>query len=282
MMNSLFPSFFQERLNKLVREAVGFLIAKEPCLHEPPYWVGFSGGKDSIVLKDIVLASGVRAEFHYSVTTIDPPELIMYIKQHHKDVVWDRPKKSFLVAMSERGLPMRPHGRWCCQEYKESGPTNTSKCRLVVTGIRQAESTARKKRQKEEQCYRVKSKRMIHPLFEWTDADIWSYIKTHKLPYCELYDQGFRRLGCVGCPFASQKNRDREFARWPRYRALYKKYINRLYEKNKDKAWAKSFANGDELAEAWITKINPFPPKVLVELFNEYEKENTVHKGKIG
>ncbi len=249
------------------------MITKEPCLHEPSYWVGFSGGKDSIVLKDIILRAGVRTEFHYSVTTIDPPELIRFIKKHHPDVIWDRPKMSFVKAMSERGLPMRPHGRWCCQEYKESGPTTTSKCRLVVTGIRQAESPARKQRQKEEQCYRVRSKKMIHPLIEWTDDDIWRYIKACRLPYCELYDQGFKRLGCIGCPFASQKNRDREFARWPRYRALYKKYINRLYDRNKDKPWAQAFVDGDELAEAWLTKINPFPPKVLIELFKQHDRD---------
>lgn len=272
-MDSLFPEFFHSELREKIGEAILFLAEKMPNPDQPPFWVGFSGGKDSIVLKDLMLSGRPKSkpEFHYSVTTIDPPELIYYIRKYHPDVIWDYPKKPFVVAMSERGLPMRPHGRWCCQEYKESGPNSTSKCRLVVTGIRQAESSSRKKRQKEEQCYRVKSKRMIHPLIEWTDDDIWLYIKLRKLPYCELYDQGFKRLGCVGCPFASQKNRDREFARWPRYRAMYKKYIIRLYEKNKHKPWAQFFKDGDELAEAWLTKINPFPPKVLIELFNEQE-----------
>ncbi len=270
-MADLFPKFLRSELDKKVDEATGFLEEKAPDPHKPSYWVGFSGGKDSIVLKDVIRRSCVEAELHYSVTTIDPPELIYYNRKFHPDVIWDYPKKPFMVAMSERGLPMRPHGRWCCQEYKESGPNSTSKCRLVVLGIRQAESSSRKSRQKEEQCYRVKSKRMIHPLIEWTNDNIWEYIKTRNLPYCELYDQGFKRLGCVGCPFASQKNRDREFARWPRYRALYVKYIIRLYEKNKHKPWAQVFKDGNDLAEAWITKINPFPPKILCELFEESE-----------
>jgi phosphoadenosine phosphosulfate reductase len=268
----LFPEYFTEELARKSKDAIAFLKQESPPVCESPYWVGFSGGKDSIVLKDIVARSNVRAELHYSVTTIDPPELMRYIKEYHKEVTWDRPKKSFVVAMSERGLPMRPHGRWCCQEYKESGPASTSKCRIVVTGIRKAESSSRKNRSAKEQCYRVKSKTMIHPLLEWTDDDIWHYIKIHNLPYCSLYDEGFKRLGCIGCPFASQKNRDREFKRWPKYRELYKKSIIKLYEKNKTKPWAKSFESGASLAEAWITKINPFPPKVLIELFEEYVK----------
>lgn len=50
--------------------------------------VAFSGGKDSIVLKDLVKRAGVEAEFIYSPPSVDPPELIQYIKKYHKDVKW--------------------------------------------------------------------------------------------------------------------------------------------------------------------------------------------------
>ncbi|MEE9354773.1 MAG: phosphoadenosine phosphosulfate reductase family protein [Methylococcaceae bacterium] len=270
MPDSLFPQYFENLLNEKEKSAIQFLRQEEPVVGNPPYWVGFSGGKDSVVLKDLVLRAKVRHEFHYSVTTIDPPELIRFIRDCHPDIMWDKPRRPFMIAMSERGLPMRPYHRWCCQEYKESGPASTSKCRLVVLGIRRAESSNRKVRKAKEQCFRVKSKIMINPILEWLDEDIWNYIKKHKIPYCNLYDQGFARLGCVGCPFASQKNRDREFEKWPKYRKLYKIYINKLWKKNKHKPWAKAFDTGDELAEAWITKINPFPPKVLTELFDQY------------
>jgi len=267
---TLFPDYFKDELESKAEAAMQFLEQEQPLQGEQPYWVGFSGGKDSVVLKDIVERSGVRAEYNYSLTTIDPPELVKFNREVHPDVIWNRPKHPFFHEMSRRGLPMRPHGRWCCQEYKESGPTNTSKCRTVVLGIRNVESPKRQQRQPKEQCFKVKTKTMINPILEWRTDEIWAYIKSRNLKYCELYDQGFERLGCVGCPFASQKNRDREFARWPKFRAVYKIFINRLWEKNKDKPWAKVFNNGNDLAEAWITKINPFPPKVLTELFEQY------------
>ncbi len=269
MTDSLFPSYQKARLVRLEAKAIARLREYVP-VDGQPYWVGFSGGKDSVVLKAIVEKSTMAAEYHYSVTTLDPPELVRFIRKEHRDVAWDRPKKSFFHLMVERGLPMRPHGRWCCDEFKESGPT--SKNRVVVLGIRWAESPRRRRdRQVIQQCYKDRTKHYLHPILEWTDNDVWDYIRTRNLPYCELYDQGFKRLGCIGCPFASQKNRDREFARYPRMAALYKKYINRFYEKavTENKEWAKLHSSGDDLYLAWRGLI-PWPK---AESDNQFSSE---------
>jgi len=47
------------------------------------YYLAFSGGKDSIVCYDLLLKSGCKFDAHYSVTTIDPPELMRYMKEHY-------------------------------------------------------------------------------------------------------------------------------------------------------------------------------------------------------
>jgi len=54
----------------LVNEALWLLLNCEP---EGGYIGAFSGGKDSIVLHEIARRSGVRVEWHYHNTTIDPP-----------------------------------------------------------------------------------------------------------------------------------------------------------------------------------------------------------------
>lgn len=260
-MVSLFSDFREKRLNDLIEKAIETIKLFAP--EEMPYWVGFSGGKDSIVLKDLVLKSGVPAEFNYSITTIDPPELIYYIKEHHPDVTRNRPKAPFFQEMVRRGIPMRPHGRWCCHEYKEAGP-DSGKDRRVMLGIRSAESPNRKEnRQVFQKCYRDRSKDYVHPILHWTDEDVWDYIHKFNLPYCVLYDEGFKRLGCVGCPFASQKNRDREFARWPKFAYVWEKFIIRRYEKSKaeGKEWTQLFDDGHHLYLAWRGLV-PWPKKV--------------------
>ena len=71
-----------------------------------------------------------------------------------------------------------------------------------------------------EQCYK-RHKTTLNPIIEWTDTDVWGFIKGETVPYCELYDEGFPRIGCIGCPMARQKGREREFQRWPKYKNAY-------------------------------------------------------------
>ena len=58
------------------------------------YYVAFSGGKDSTVILDLVKRSGCKFDAHYSVTTVDPPELVQFIKREHPEVAFERPKKT--------------------------------------------------------------------------------------------------------------------------------------------------------------------------------------------
>ena len=71
-----------------------------------------------------------------------------------------------------------------------------------------------------EQCYK-RHKTTINPIIDWTDAEVWEFIRANKIPYCSLYDEGFRRLGCIGCPMASMNDREHEFIRWPKYKNAY-------------------------------------------------------------
>ena len=62
---------------------------------------------------------------------------------------------------------------------------------------------------------------MLNPIIDWTDEDVWEFIHTYNIPYCELYDTGCTRLGCVGCPMGGYAAQRRELTRWPQYRKLY-------------------------------------------------------------
>lgn len=71
-----------------------------------PYWGAFSGGKDSVVIKALAEEAGVPVKWHYNVTTIDPPELLSFIKENHSDVEWVKPKHGgFFRSDASAGVP---------------------------------------------------------------------------------------------------------------------------------------------------------------------------------
>jgi phosphoadenosine phosphosulfate reductase len=75
--------------------------------YEPPegYWGTFSGGKDSIVTHHLVKRSGVKCEYHFNQTTIDPPEIYDFIRKNYPDIIWEKPKRSMFLAIRARVVP---------------------------------------------------------------------------------------------------------------------------------------------------------------------------------
>lgn len=168
-------------------------------------------------------------------------------------------------------MPPTRIARYCCQFLKEDGGDG----RMTVTGVRWAESRNRQinqgvvtfmarnkqitkdltenkdfsltmrggvvltndnaeSRRMVEQCYK-RHKTTVNPIIDWTDRDVWDFIRAEGIPYCSLYDEGFTRLGCIGCPMARQHGREREFARWPKYKTAYLMAFGRMLEERKRK-----------------------------------------------
>ena len=165
---------------------------------EPPegYFLAFSGGKDSQVIYHLALESGVKFETHYSVTTVDPPELLRFIKKNYPDVIWDRPKETLWQLIDRFGGPPDRRLRYCCKALKE----DKGEGRIVVTGIRWQESGARSKRGMVEGCTKG-HKSYVHPIIDWSEDDVWEFHRLRNLPHCVLYDEGWHRVGPGGrCP----------------------------------------------------------------------------------
>ena len=80
-----------------------------------------------------------------------------------------------------------------------------------------------------EMCYKTHTT-MVNPIIDWTDEEVWEFIKEYKVPYCKLYDEGFKRLGCIGCPMGSVKQRQYEFERYPKYKNLYMLAFQKMIE----------------------------------------------------
>jgi phosphoadenosine phosphosulfate reductase len=204
-------------------------------------------GKDSQTIYHLALEAGVKFDAHYNLTTVDPPELVRFVRENYPEVTWNRPKETMWKLIERKGLPPTRRQRYCCEILKEGGGEG----RFVITGVRWAESLKRKNnravleivtskikdkvmsndndesRKMLESCP-TKGKRTLNPIVDWTQEDVWDYLNSRKIEHCELYDQGFTRLGCIGCPLATMKNMQMEFERWPKYYHNYLRAFDRM------------------------------------------------------
>ena len=199
--------------------------------------------------------AGVKYDAHYSSTSVDPPELIYFIRENHPEVKFEYPtykdgiRATMWNLIPRKKMPPTRIGRYCCEVLKEGGGEG----RFVVTGVRWAESVRRKKtrsgleisngtktglREREDpdnpenakmaRFCPTKGNHILNPIIDWETADVWEFIKRYNIPYCELYDKGYARLGCIGCPM-STKQAD-ELERYPKYKQAYLRAFGRMLE----------------------------------------------------
>lgn len=181
-------------LGDYIKESIDFLRANEP---PEGYFVGFSGGKDSITTLELCRMAGVKHQPFYSCTRIDPPEMYAFIKANYPDVKWLFPKESFYRLIVKKSPPsiMR---RWCCDHLKKN-PSKSIPLKMRIMGIRAEESQARASRPRIAQYNGGQT--MLKPIFYWPEWAVWEFIEFCKLPYPTLYDEGLDRVGCIVCPF---------------------------------------------------------------------------------
>lgn len=230
-------------------------------LHEPKegYYVAFSGGKDSCVILDLVKRSECKFDAHFNVTSVDPPELTKFVNLNYSEVIMERPKMSMRKLIEKKGMLPTRIARYCCAEYKEKGGVN----RVVITGIRHAESRNRSKRKMYEPCRIHAGKQYLHPIIDWSTNEVWEYIHSNAIPYCCLYDEGFKRIGCVCCPFASKKQKLYEKERWPNiYKYMWRGGAELSMKKREAEGNRQEFKTVDDMMNWWIYN----PPKNYNEI----------------
>jgi phosphoadenosine phosphosulfate reductase len=212
-----------------------------------PYYGAFSGGKDSQTVYHLCRDAGIFVEWHFHQTTVDPIEVLRFINENYPNVVWDRPNRTMYQLIEQEGFPIRQH-KSCCDELKERGGEG----RLVVTGIRAEESGTRKHRSMLEFCYKSVGKRFLHPIIDWNEDEVWEYLNSKNLPHCSLYDEGFKRIGCVLCPNHGAEEVQFELKRFPQIARAYRMAFHARWAKGlpSNKRWK----SADDMFEWWLSR----------------------------
>lgn len=114
-------------------------------------------------------------------------------------------------------------------------------------------------------CYRT-NKVLSNPIIDWTDEDVWEFIRHYGVPYCGLYDDGCKRLGCIGCPLGGFASQRREFTRWPAYKKLYIHAFDDMLaariasgKTNHNRLWT----DGDGVFKWWTGEGREFDPNQI-------------------
>ncbi len=92
---------------------------------------------------------------------------------------------------------------------------------------------------------------VCNPIIDWSDEDVWHFIKGKNLPYCKLYDEGEGRIGCIGCPMATTREREREFARYPKFKEAYIRAFQKMIEAYPDRSMC-SWESGEDASHWWL------------------------------
>lgn len=266
------------------------------------YYLAFSGGKDSQVIYALAKMAGVKFTAHYHVTTVDPPELVRFIRAEYPEVRMERPELSMWQLIVKKGFPPTRRVRYCCSELKERGGSGC----FTITGVRRAESSMRRrrglaelsgqqnvnivllnndndeKRRLIENC-QLHGKRVLNPIIDWTDAEVWSFIRQYIHKYCRLYDEGFSRLGCIGCPMTSVRKRRWELTRYPGFKKAYLKTFERMLRERKLEYSDKTrWKDAEEVYQWWLYGNEKKEKQVRgqLSLVLEAERRNKVDEDK--
>lgn len=168
--------------------------------------VSFSGGKDSLVALDLARRAGIKKAI-FSDTTIEDKITIEYVRNLHNfmdvDIEILEPKVDFFTLFDEYGPPSRRY-RWCCPTIKypqiaEYDRKNNIK--YMITGLRKSESPIRTKYEIIGINPMIPNVKEFNPIIDWSEKDVFGYIKNHNLPLNPIYNLGFKRNGCVICPY---------------------------------------------------------------------------------
>lgn len=101
------------------KRAIGYLKAFEP--KDEPYYLCYSGGKDSDCIRILAELAGVKADIKHNLTTVDAPETVHYVQKTIGRENIEHPELTMWQLIVKKKIPPTRLARYCCAELKEKG-----------------------------------------------------------------------------------------------------------------------------------------------------------------
>jgi phosphoadenosine phosphosulfate reductase len=182
------------------------IIIKANEIFSEKLLLAFSGGKDSLAVLHIALDVNPDTPVIYNNTTVEFPETLQYVNMLQAkwalNLYTTKCTQSFFNATKEKGWATHEN-RWCCKPYKEEPASQymvSHGFKAEITGTTRTESIYRRSlnpiKIPKKEPYMIR----VNPIYDWSEWEVWRYIKENGLPYNPLYDKGYRRIGCWCCP----------------------------------------------------------------------------------
>lgn len=160
----------------------------------------FTGGKDSLVMLHLIKQVGggiIPVPVLHIDTSVKFEEIYQFIDKIAR--LWNFELISFRNEEALKNIKIAEDREFCCTHLKIIALNQAIEkfhFTALLAAVRWDENPARAN----EKFFSKRSNHIrVHPILSFTENDTWDYIKKYNLPYCSLYDKGYRSLGCKPC-----------------------------------------------------------------------------------
>lgn len=235
--------------------------------------------------------AGVRHECKHNLTTVDAPETVRYVWKTIGRENIEYPELSMWELIVKKRMPPTRTKRYCCEALKERGgkgrvkvtgvrweeSTSRKESAGLVKIIGKAKTMQKLAEEKQlsykktkqgglvmnndnsetrrfvENCYRTTST-MVNPIVDWTDTDVWEFLHYYGCRSNPLYECGWSRIGCIGCPMQGFKGMKQDFSVYPKYRAAYVRAFDKMVKARKENGLRTDIAwiDGEHVMRWWV------------------------------